>query len=57
MQIWNQILDPILKENGGNLKGYSLSFGYGGLYPTRAKEKLLEVLFEFYNLSAVYFGQ
>jgi actin-related protein len=57
MLIWNQILDPVIKENGGNGKGLSLSFGYGGVYPNRSKEKLLEVLFEFYGFSAVYLGQ
>lgn len=57
MLIWNHLMEPVIKENGGNAKGMSLSFGYGGMYPTRAKEKLLEVLFEFYGFSAVYLGQ
>ena len=47
----------MIKDNGGNAKGLSISIGYGGLYPNRAKEKLLEVLFEFYGFSAVYLGQ
>ena len=52
MNIWGKYFGEIFPEKSA--KGRSLSISSPYVVPDRAKEKLLEILFEFYGFSAVF---
>ena len=51
MNIWNKLLADHTGEK--TAKGYSLTLTNPLVTPQRSKEKLLEILFEYYGFSAV----
>ena len=51
MNIWSKLFTDSTGEK--NMKGYSLTLSNPIVSPTRSKEKLLEILYEYYGFSAV----
>ena len=51
MNIWSKLFIDSTGEK--NMKGYSLTLSNPIVSPTRSKEKLLEILFEYYGFSSV----
>lgn len=51
MNIWTRLFTEHLGEK--NTKGYSLTITTPLASPQRSKEKLLEILFEYYGFSAL----
>ena len=51
MNIWSKVFQDFTGEK--NAKGYSLTISNPIASPQRSKEKLLEILFEYYGFSAL----
>lgn len=51
MNIWNKFIHEAIGDK--NAKGYSLTITNPIVSPQRSKEKLLEILFEYYGFSAL----
>jgi actin-related protein len=51
MNLWTRVFNDQLSEK--NAKGYSLTISNPLASPQRSKEKLLEILYEYYGFSAL----